>query len=578
MLQVGESIGRFTVVDRIGEGGIATVYRVRHATLQTVHALKLLNATRADLSRRLLQEGRIQARLRHPNVVAVTDVLEIGGQTGLLMECVDGSSLRDVLDEGRLDREEAMSLFHQVLSGVAAAHRAGVLHRDLKPANILLAVTSRGVVAKVTDFGIAKVTRDVEDKAVTRAGAIMGTPGYMAPEQLEDSGRVDLRADIYALGCILYEMLTGDAPFLRNDLFATLAATTNGDYVPLHERLPDLPPEVHLAVARALEMDPELRFSSCEELAEALYGEAAPLDPGEATAPFDGRPPDARSPDAPRSLSNPTLAPGDLGHLRRALEERSTRVSSETFVLGEAAKPAKERPSQDTLAPPMPRPKREPVPVPDEATLREEFDRLKAPPPEPGERLAPGVALADDALDRANTAAGRFVLLLIRGAGFFARYVAGPAALLIFFGWREAERGATIVETVRAQRVEARMRMESTLQKQVAFVGDMQLAGANTSAMDRYVADYTAAATLDEKIVAGDKLLGEMQRELAAMKLRPHGGTPEDEIRRRALDRQILAMSTQFREYRELEAAWGEQLDAPETGFATAIGMVDPID
>ncbi|MFZ5481387.1 MAG: serine/threonine-protein kinase [Myxococcota bacterium] len=601
MLQVGDHIGRFTVLGLIGEGGIATVYRVQHSALQSVHALKLLHQQRGDMAKRLLQEGRIQARLHHPNVVAVTDVLEIDGQTGLVMEYVDGSSLRDALDEGRLDRDEALSLFQQILSGVAAAHRSDVLHRDLKPANILLAVTSRGIVAKVTDFGIAKVARDMEDKAVTRAGSILGTPGYMAPEQVEDSGKVDRRADVFALGCLLYEMLTGDAPFLRNELFATLNATTKGEYVPIHEREPDLPPEVHLAVARALEVDPNLRFPNCEEFAEALYGEGFRLETGDLATPFDTRIPM----DAPRPPTNPTIAPNELNLLRRTLEMKrpSSRGpdSSDTFAMGDAlprrdtgtiAPPQASQlaiPSTATtqgdapaasLAPPGPRPAREPVRVPDEYELREEFERLKpvAQKDEEGGAI-PGLNLASDTAKGAHQAASRTLLLFIRASGFVARYVAGPAALLVFFGWREAQQGARIVDSVREEQITARTQVELALQKQVTFVREMGDAGADTSTMARYVDDYRNAPTLDDKLAAGDKLLAEMQRELADLKLTQREGlTQEDEIKRRALERQIQSLSKQFKDYRALESTWSEKLDTPEAGLATALGMAEPVE
>jgi serine/threonine-protein kinase len=605
MLQIGEHIGRFRVLGLIGEGGIATVYRVEHATLQSVHALKLLHHTRGDMALRLLQEGRIQARLHHPNVVAVTDVIEIGGQTGLVMEFVEGSSLREVLDEGGLEREEALTLFQQLLSGVAAAHRAEVLHRDLKPANILLSVSQRGIVAKITDFGIAKVAQGDLDRAVTRAGSMLGTPGYMAPEQVEDSGRVDRRADVFALGCILYEMLTGDAPFLRNELFATLNATTKGDYVPLHERMPDLPPELHLAVARALEIDPDLRFSSCEEFAEAVYGEECALDPGEPASPVAG----PAALDRAQRSSNPTLMPSDMHRLRSSIERSIERVrgpsSADTFPSAttasmppvvalpprptpralapppaEAPAPTPASPSSSpSLEAPAPRPKREPVRVPDEATLREEFDRLKPPPGKPEEGLVPALPIsASDAASKANTIAGNLTLLFIRGGGFLARYVAGPAAVLLFFAWREANEGVQIVTVVREQQVAARTEMALTLSRQVQAVNEMAAVGADTVEMRKHVAAYDNAKTFEERLAAGDRLLDEMQRELADIKLQRGEITREQELKRRAIERQILSLSSQFREYRAQELRWAEQLDDPSAGFATALGMVDPVE
>jgi len=202
MLSPGDRVAeRYEVEELIGQGGLAEVYRVRHIDLGGVHALKLLTWRRKSLAERLLLEGRIQAQLRHPNVVGVTDVIRHEGRFGLLMEYVDCVPLDAFIAEhGGLGLDEALHLFAMVMSGMTAAHDAGVLHRDLKPANILLARQGGGWVPKVTDFGIAKVVaEDVEANHSTASGAMMGTPGYMAPEQVIDAADVDERADVFAL-------------------------------------------------------------------------------------------------------------------------------------------------------------------------------------------------------------------------------------------------------------------------------------------------------------------------------------------------------------------------------------------
>ncbi len=290
MLGTGDVIAdRYQVVSLLGEGGMARVYRVRHNTLGGDHALKLLSFQHPRLQQRLLREGRIQAQLNHPNVVKVTDVLEHEGQTGLLMEYVPGITLDNLLNQRGMLFDEAIGLISQVLAGVTHAHDAGVLHRDLKPANVLLAPRpgSTGIVAKVTDFGIAKVLEPEAKKGMTRMGALMGTPGYMAPEQARDSASVDARADVFALGVIVYEIISGSPPYLAEDVETAIAMANEGDWPPLHEVVPDCPEGVSLAVQRALATDREDRFPDAyafgaallehrPDLVATLRGETAP--------------------------------------------------------------------------------------------------------------------------------------------------------------------------------------------------------------------------------------------------------------------------------------------------------------
>jgi len=202
MLTAGSVIAdRFVIEKVLGEGGIARVYRVRHRQLGTVHALKVLTLQREKMSERLLLEGRLQARLRHPNIVAVTDVIAVDNRPALLMEFVGGASMEDWLVKGpTIFLDDGLALLSQILAGVHAAHLQGVLHRDLKPANVLFATSPAGVIAKVSDFGIAKVAMDEQKSGLTATGVPMGTPGYMAPEQFTDSAAADVRADIFALG------------------------------------------------------------------------------------------------------------------------------------------------------------------------------------------------------------------------------------------------------------------------------------------------------------------------------------------------------------------------------------------
>ena len=273
----GHLIGRFEVIGLLGEGATAQVYQVRHTALGTEYALKLLTATRSGLRSRLLQEGQVQARLRHDNLVAVTDIIEHEGRAGLVMEFIGGASLEAaLLRHGRMSVPDALALFLPILDAVEAAHQANILHRDLKPANILLADTDGGVVPKVTDFGIAKVFTDGDGVAVkgrTRVGLAMGTPGYMAPEQWADSSSVDARADIFSLGVVLYEMLTGQLPYSGETSLGLLGATMSGTPAPMAVIAPNVPRRLVSVIELAIRPDPATRFTNVDAFRQALLME-----------------------------------------------------------------------------------------------------------------------------------------------------------------------------------------------------------------------------------------------------------------------------------------------------------------
>jgi serine/threonine-protein kinase len=271
-LGVGTIIDRYCVEGVIGRGGMAVVYQVRHMQLGTVHALKVLTLNSAGIRYRLLQEGQIQARLDHPNIVAVRDVLDVGGAPGLLMEIVSGPSLDQLLESGPLSLAQADVLARGVLEGVAAAHARGVLHRDLKPGNVLIALTAQGPVPKVTDFGLAKVLRAASGANVagnTRSGAIMGTPSYMSPEQIQDASSVDERTDVFALGALLYEIVTGRQAFPGENTMLVFQAISAGQFTPPRALVPNLPDRMERAMLGALQPDPARRFASAQEMLAA---------------------------------------------------------------------------------------------------------------------------------------------------------------------------------------------------------------------------------------------------------------------------------------------------------------------
>jgi len=259
---------RYEVEELLGAGGLAEVYRVRHVALGSVHALKVLTWDRASLDRRLLLEGRIQAQLQHPNVVSVNDVLSVHGRAALLMEYVDGPTLKEWLAEhGPPSIDEGLDLFAPVLAAVVRAHDAGVLHRDLKPHNVLLQRTRTGWIPKVADFGLAKVMIEEMAASATRTNVAMGTPGYMAPEQVRDASRADARTDVFALGAVLQELLTGDEAFADDQGNVEVTATLEHEPRPMQ----GVPDAVATVITRALSKDPAHRYDDARAMADALY-------------------------------------------------------------------------------------------------------------------------------------------------------------------------------------------------------------------------------------------------------------------------------------------------------------------
>lgn len=266
---------RYTVEHEIGRGGMAVVYQVLHHQLGTPCALKVLTVSARSVRSRLLREGQVQAGLAHPNVVSVIDVVEIGDAPGLVMELVRGPSLEQLLSHSELTLDQADDLADGIFSGMSAAHRAGLIHRDLKPANILCAITERGLVPKVSDFGLAKLIGDEAgaNATTTRSGTTMGTPAYMSPEQIRSAKSVDRRADVFSLGAILYELVTRQRAFPGEDLLEIFNNVANGRYVPPAELRPDLPDRMELAIRGALEPDRERRIRDVATLRSIWSGD-----------------------------------------------------------------------------------------------------------------------------------------------------------------------------------------------------------------------------------------------------------------------------------------------------------------
>ena len=249
--RVAKAFPQLEIVELVGRGGMGFVFKARQPHLDRFVALKLLPDKLAgdpNFAERFGREGRVLARLNHPNIVSVFDFGQAGGFYFLLMEFVDGVNLRQAMATGKFSPAEALTIVPKICEALQYAHEKGVLHRDIKPENILLDANGR---VKIADFGIAKlVGEDKPSVTLTGTGTALGTPHYMAPEQLEKPGDIDHRADIYSLGVVFYEMLTGELPIGR---FKPPSART-----PLDERIDEI-------VLRALERERELRQKNATE-------------------------------------------------------------------------------------------------------------------------------------------------------------------------------------------------------------------------------------------------------------------------------------------------------------------------
>ncbi len=265
----GRTLKRFKIVSEIGHGGMGIVYKAYQTDLDRVVALKMLPPELThDTSyvARFQQEARHAARLEHPHIVPMYDIGEMEGLHYIAMKYIEGQTLKDVLQTGKpLPLHRVVEILAQVGEALTYAHEHGILHRDIKPSNIMIATDGWVYLA---DFGLA---RDVAATTeLTQAGTVMGTPEYMSPEQAQGLPSINHTTDIYALGVVLYEMLTGDLPFEAETPLAMLAARLVQEPRPLHTLRPDLPPDVAYVLVKALARRPEDRFSSVSAMIVAL--------------------------------------------------------------------------------------------------------------------------------------------------------------------------------------------------------------------------------------------------------------------------------------------------------------------
>lgn len=277
---------RFEFVDVLGEGGVAIVFKARHPQLDKLVAIKMLQGS--ELSEedktRFESEARIVSKLDHPNIVTVYDYgVTERKQPFMVMELVDGPSLRAILEEhDYVTVDEALPLFLAITEGLAYAHDYGVLHRDIKPDNVVLKKElNHQPIPRILDFGLAKLLQMNAPKsaAITQAQQIVGSPAYMSPEQVRLQP-VDERSDIYSFGCLMFEVLTGFAPFPGDNPLEVALKHIEDDPLSLGEVRPELvptfPPVLEHAIMRALQREPDSRFQSIRELQEELRKASLP--------------------------------------------------------------------------------------------------------------------------------------------------------------------------------------------------------------------------------------------------------------------------------------------------------------
>jgi serine/threonine protein kinase len=279
-LDVGTLIaGRYRLERHLGEGGMGTVWAATHVVTRRSVAMKFLRravAHKVELRARFLREAQAASALRHPNVVEVMDVFDLPDNSPVIvMELLDGETLAEkLLRDERLSMEETAAVLLPVVAAVGAAHANGIVHRDLKPENVFLARAEDGATrVKVLDFGIAKLFGEQAGASgsmlVTESGSLLGTPCYMAPEQMGNSD-VDYRADVWSLGVMLYECLSGTRPIEGQNMAEVIARLIGNAIVPLDRLAPELPHDVTALVQQMLTRDPARRLQDLAELTKVL--------------------------------------------------------------------------------------------------------------------------------------------------------------------------------------------------------------------------------------------------------------------------------------------------------------------
>jgi serine/threonine protein kinase len=283
-LSPNTTLAHYTVISKIGAGGMGEVYRARDSRLARDVAIKLLPpevSTDSDRLQRFEQEARATSALNHPNILTVYDIGTHEGSPYIVAELLEGEELRERLDAGTIPLRKVIDCAQQIVSGLSAAHEKGIVHRDLKPENLFVTKDER---IKILDFGIAKLSEpgaaatgseDATRRALTNPGAIIGTVGYMSPEQVRGQP-TDHRSDIFSFGAILHEMISGRRAFRRETMAETMTAILKEEPAELGATNPNVSPALERIVNRCLEKKPERRFQSTADLSFALQALSQP--------------------------------------------------------------------------------------------------------------------------------------------------------------------------------------------------------------------------------------------------------------------------------------------------------------
>jgi serine/threonine protein kinase len=307
--RIGTVIGGYRIEAGIGRGGMGVVYRAEQLGLGRQVAVKLIApefAEDPDFRQRFERESRLAASIEHPNVIPVHEAGEVDGVLYIAMRYVEGTDLRALLQgQGRLEPPRAAYIVSQVAAALDAAHAYGLVHRDVKPANVLIASVGGREHAYLTDFGLTKHTTSLG--GLTKTGAVVGTIDYVAPEQIQGDA-LDARTDVYALGCVLHQALTGQVPYVRDSDVAKMYAHLSEPPPTATSLVPGLPGELDGVIARAMAKDPDARYPSAGDLGRAALAATerrAPAEPERSVATGEAAPVTALAPAVPPTVHAP---------------------------------------------------------------------------------------------------------------------------------------------------------------------------------------------------------------------------------------------------------------------------------
>ena len=367
-LPTGSLVAGCRIEAIVGRGGMGVVYRATQLSLDRQVALKAIApefAGDVTFRERFKRESRIAASIEHPNVIPVYEAGEGEGVLYLIMRYVEGTDLRALIDgrKGGLEPERASRLVGQVAAALSAAHRRDLIHRDVKPANVLIDPAEEREHAYLTDFGIAR--HSAATSGLTHTGAVIGTIDYLAPERIQGDGG-DGRADVYALGCVLFEALTGTTPFERDNDVAKMYAHMSAPVPSARERRPELPADLDELAQRAMAKDPDDRFATAAEMEEAL-ADTAPTRPRTGSSP----PPGAVA------LPPTEVTPRETG----GEPVPSTEPPPAKTPAGEPPAPTEHAPAREPFTPTEPEPAAEPLAPTERAPAAELPPTAKAGPP-----------------------------------------------------------------------------------------------------------------------------------------------------------------------------------------------------